>query len=239
MAKSLLTSLISLGLSYNEAKVYIAIIDYGSSKAGRIAKQVGIERSSVYQALNSLVNKGLVSYAVVGKARFFQAASPKRFTEMVKEQKAMADEVISEIYEKHRQTKQSGQVRLFKGKKGVKSVLMDVIREGKENRIFGGEGQLEEMMPTFKQIFVRELKKNHIRIKELVREGREDELESERKVRLFPGNVKSPVVTNIYGNKIALIVWTTEPEAIIIENKEAANSYRSIFDFMWQNAKKT
>ena len=235
----LLDSIMKLGLSLNEARVYLAIVEHGSSKAGKIAKSVEIERSSCYQALNSLVNKGLVSYAIVGKTKYFQATSPKRFAERIKEQESIAEEIIPQLYERHKHTKQTGQVRLFKGKKGIQSVLMDIVREGKPNRIFGGEGQLEESMPTFKKIFVRDLKHNKIKIKELIRRDREDKLNFDREVKLLPSSVKSPVVTNIYGNKISLIIWTDEPEAIIIENKEAAESYRNIFDFMWDKARKS
>ena len=228
--------LMSFGLSLNEAVVYLSVVDNGSSKAGKIAKNIGMERSSCYQALNSLVNKGFVSYAVVGKVRFFQATSPKRFLERVKEQERLANELLPEIYKRHEENKLQGQVSLFKGKKGVKSVLMDIVREGKENRIFGGEGQLGDRMPTFKEIFVEKLKDNNIKVKELIRQDRQIDLESGRSVKFFPADIEIPVVTNIYGNKISIIIWTDIPEAILIENEAAAETYRSIFEFMWENA---
>ena len=40
------------------------------------------------------------------------------------------------------------------------------------------------------------------------------------------------------GDKIALIIWTDEPEGIIIENEAAAKAYRSYFEFMWGHANK-
>lgn len=237
MVSNMINTMMKLGLTLNESKVYLSIIDFGSSKAGKIAKAVSIERSSCYQSLNSLVNKGLVSYVQIGKIKFFQAASPKRFLERIKEQEEIANSIIPELCERHKYKKKEGEVWLFKGKKGVKSVLMDIISVGKMNRIFGGEGQLEERLPAFKNAFVKELKEKRIKIKELIRNDREDELQFNREVKLFPSKVKSPVVTNIYGEKIAIIIWTDEPEAIIIDNKAAAASYRSIFDFMWENAK--
>jgi len=48
---------------------------------------------------------------------------------------------------------------------------------------------------------------------------------------------ESPAVTNIYGDKIAIIIWTDEPEGIIIENALAAKAYKSYFDFMWKHSK--
>ena len=38
-------------------------------------------------------------------------------------------------------------------------------------------------------------------------------------------------------DKIAIIIWTDEPEGIIIENKAAAKAYKSYFDILWENAK--
>ncbi|MEK6937840.1 MAG: hypothetical protein AABX04_02230, partial [Nanoarchaeota archaeon] len=56
--------------------------------------------------------------------------------------------------------------------------------------------------------------------------------------RYVDKEVKSNVVTNIYGDKIAIIVWSENPEAIIIENAEAAKSYKNYFEFMWKYSKK-
>ena len=227
----------NLGLTDNEAKVYFTVINLGSSKAGKISKESGIERSSCYNTLNSLVEKGLVSYAIVKGVKFFQATSPKKLLEDIKEKEDIAKEILPKLYDLHREKKVKGQVRLFKGHKGIKSVLQDIVREGEENCIFGSEGQLEEKMPSYKRSFVRLLKQNDIKLRELIRSGRDDELETPRDIRFIPISNKSPVVTNIYGNKIAIIIWSKPPEAIIIENKDAAKSYKDLFEFMWENAK--
>jgi hypothetical protein len=55
--------------------------------------------------------------------------------------------------------------------------------------------------------------------------------------RYMPNLAESPAVTNVYGDKIAIVIWTDEPEGIIIENAAAAKAYRSYFDVMWKNAK--
>ncbi|MFH1711108.1 MAG: hypothetical protein ABH840_02235 [Nanoarchaeota archaeon] len=71
----------------------------------------------------------------------------------------------------------------------------------------------------------------------LIRKGRK-ELDSKTTTYRYAPNIEtSPAVTNIYGNKIAILIWTDEPEGIIIENELAAKAYKSYFDFMWKNAK--
>ncbi|MAE13486.1 hypothetical protein CMO92_02890 [Candidatus Woesearchaeota archaeon] len=61
---------------------------------------------------------------------------------------------------------------------------------------------------------------------------------SKANVRKIPSKTESPVVTNIYKNKIAIIIWSEIPEAILIENAQAANAYRDYFDFMWKHGMK-
>ena len=52
----------NLGFSPNEIKVYLTLNDHGSCKAGRVAKLAHLDRSSTYNALKLLFEKGLASY---------------------------------------------------------------------------------------------------------------------------------------------------------------------------------
>ena len=67
--------LVKLGFSNNESRVYLSLIKLGSSKAGMIAKHAELDRSSTYNALKSLLQKGLVSYVTIGKTKWFQSSS--------------------------------------------------------------------------------------------------------------------------------------------------------------------
>ena len=72
----------------------------------------------------------------------------------------------------------------------------------------------------------------------LLRQGRKELDSTTSEYRYLQNVSESPAVTNIYGNKIAIIIWTDEPEGIIIENAATAKAYRSYFDVMWEVAKK-
>lgn len=226
-----------LGFSPNEIKVYLTLNDHGSTKAGRIAKLAKIDRSNCYNALKSLTEKGLASYVLIGKVRWFQATGPKRLLDYIKEQEEDVKSILPELHARHKATKIEGQVRLFKGTKGVKSIFLDIVRSGEDNYVFGSEGQFSERMPEFALQFDRLKKENKIKTKLLLRHGRH-ELDSNTSEYRYIANVsESPAVTNIYGDKIAIIIWTDEPEGIVIENAAAAQAYKSYFDFMWKNAK--
>lgn len=227
-----------LGFSPNEIKVYLALNDHGSTKAGRIAKLAKIDRSSCYNSLKSLGEKGLVSYVLIGKVKWFQSAGPRRLLDYLKEQEEDVKAIIPELHAKHKAAKVEGQVRLFKGTKGIKTIFLDIARTRKENLVFGSEGQFSERMPEFTMQFERLKRENRVRTKMILRKGRKELDSKTTEHRHLPNIAASPAVTNIYGNKIAIIIWTDEPEGIIIENESAAKSYKTYFDFMWKHAKK-
>lgn len=227
-----------IGLSPNEIKVYLTLNDHGSCKAGRISKLARLDRSSAYNALKLLQEKGFVSYVMVGEIKWFQAVGPRRILDYLKEQQEEVQAILPELQERHQRKKIEGQVRMFKGYKGVKSVFLDMVRTGKDNCVFGSEGQFSEKMKDFAYQFDRMKKEKGFKTKMLIRKGRQ-ELGNKNLTehRYLPGIEESPAVTNIYGDKIAIIIWTDEPEGIIIENAAAAKAYKSYFDSMWKNAK--
>jgi len=223
-----------IGFSENEIKVYLVLNDYGSMKAGKISKLAKIDRSSAYNALKLLLEKGMVSYVLIGEVKWFQATGPKRILDYIKEQEEDVKKIIDKLQERHKSGKAEGQVRLFRGLKGVRSVFYDIIRTGKDNYVFGSEGQFSERMPEFALQFLRMKKEKNINTFMLERKDREDIDVKRANHKYLPNINESSAVTNIYRNKIAIIIWTEEPEAIVIENEAAAKAYKSYFDFMWK-----
>ncbi|VVB68159.1 HTH-type sugar sensing transcriptional regulator TrmBL1 [Candidatus Norongarragalina meridionalis] len=226
------------GLSRNEAKVYLALVKIGSSKAGRVSKEAAIDRTSTYNSLKGLMEKGLASYVTIGKVKWFQAAHPRNIREYLEGKLEEVTEIMPELEREYSAAKLQNNVRLYKGTKGVKTVLKMVLDARKESRVFGSENQLDERMPEFAAKFKAQAAKRGIRTRSIVRKGRIVEKERLRDVRFITLESESPVVTNIFGNKIAIIVWTETPEAILIDNADAAEAYRGYFDFMWNRTEK-
>ena len=56
----LISSLEGLGVSELETKIYLALLDSGEMSPYQIAKKVDISRSSIYNALQHMVKKGIV-----------------------------------------------------------------------------------------------------------------------------------------------------------------------------------
>jgi len=227
----------SCGLSRNESKVYRALVRCGSSKAGKIAKEAAIDRTSAYNSLKSLMERGFVSYVTIGSTKWFQASDPRVFRDELSAKMEELSELLPALEREYASTKLPSNVRLYKGVRGVKTVLEMIVNSGKPNRVFGSENQLDEFMPAFSAKFKAQLEKRRIPTMNLVREGRPFRQTRLRQARFVPLKTESPAVTNIFGKKIVIIVWSDPPEAILIDNETAADAYKEYFDFMWQNAK--
>ena len=67
----------NLGLTKNEIKIYLTLLDEGSSTAGIITEKTGIHRRNVYDSIERLIEKGIVGYIVVKGRKHFEAVDPK------------------------------------------------------------------------------------------------------------------------------------------------------------------
>lgn len=86
-----------IGLTSSEIKVYLALIELGSSKKGPIVKKAGITSSKIYEVTDKLIKRGLASYVVKDKMKYFNAAPPSRIKEYLKEKEAKIKKQENEL----------------------------------------------------------------------------------------------------------------------------------------------
>ena len=73
-----------VGLTKTESVVYWALLQLGSSLAGKISRKSGVHRRSVYDAMDRLIEKGLVSETFVKGEKNYHAINPRRLLELLK-----------------------------------------------------------------------------------------------------------------------------------------------------------
>ncbi|MEM4152831.1 MAG: helix-turn-helix domain-containing protein [Candidatus Pacearchaeota archaeon] len=69
------------GLTKGEAKVYLTLLKIGETTTGNIIKESGLSGSKVYEIINRLIKKGLVSFIVKERTKWFKAATPRKLLE--------------------------------------------------------------------------------------------------------------------------------------------------------------
>src|SRR3989338_2255413 len=125
------------GLTIMEEKVYLTLLDLGPSLAGLITRKSGIHRRSVYDALERLIQKGLVGYIVKNNRKYFEATDPQRLLDLVKEKEAAVEELLPQLQAKYHKTAEKAETLFYKGKNGLKSVFEDQLATAKEILILG------------------------------------------------------------------------------------------------------
>lgn len=231
-----------IGLTKTEAKIYLAVLGLGSALAGTIAQKSSIHRRSVYDALERLIEKGLISFITKNNRRLFEAVEPKRLLQIANEKMQNLKQIIPQLEMQHGTAKEKQEAVFFKGKPALKSVFDDQIAEKKTIYVIGASAEASDILQYYFTHYDKKRKANNIHVKMIFPE---DSRGSQMlrsvplsEIRFLPQKYISPVGTNIYGDKVAIVVWAEEPAAILIKNKAISDAYKRYFNFMWERAKK-
>lgn len=241
------SNLEQLGLTKIESRVYTALINLGSTTTGPLVKKTELHRATVYDALKRLMEKGLVTFIIKEKTKYFQVVNPEHFLDLIQEKKLeienkekTARKIIKELNQIQEQAKTKESASIFQGKRGIRTIFEDILNY-REYFAFASKGKFKEILGIYFDQFQRKKKQKKIKSKILIEEGlkESDYVKSiHGEIRFLSKEYNYPTATFIYGNKIAFFVFTEYPTAFLIESKEVVESYRSYFGLLWKIAKK-
>ena len=239
---TLRTQLEELGLTPNQAEVYLILSHLKEAKAGEIIKKTGLHRNLVYVALQELDTKKLVSISRVKGVALYKSLSASRLLTDIQDKERTAKNVIEELNSlaKKRNTQE---IIVYEGLSEFrKHVVRSYSLEKK-----GGLMRYLGISPAWHEIVGPEVEKEVIQI------------QKERKLHhrgiaksFFPelatylkeidglGEAKiNPLISSDTNNIEILtdricIQSFVEPYSVVeIVNKEIAKNYQNYFDFIW------
>lgn len=248
----MLEELKKMGLSENEAKVYLALLELGSSTAQQIAQKAQVNRATTYVQVESLMKMGLVTSFDKGKKTFLRAEDPEYLKKVIEKQKlAIKDEesalqnILPQLGNLFLSAGERPRVRFFEGLEGVQTISEEVLKSGVKNieAINSADIVLQKYPQQLEEYTPRRIKKGiHSKLIYTSSRGpflKESDTAALRESRFIPqeklafyGDI------TIFGNKFSLEVTGAKPFGIIIESKELADSMRALFNFMWGSAEK-
>lgn len=236
-----------IGLTPGEAEVYEALVSLGLSSTGAITKKAGIASSKVYEVLERLQKKGLVSFVIKNGVRNYDATPPERLIDFLEDKKGdilksqeEIKKIIPNIKQNMDKVKERNETIVYTGIQGPKIVLNEILEAGKKgipNYGFGTDiDPYAEHIPHILERYIQEAKKYNFKTKLLFAKGfKSPNLTAE--VRYLSEEYLFPVRTMVYGSKVAIVDFTKPITTIIIENKEIAASYKKHFELLWKIAK--
>lgn len=242
-----------IGLTGSEIKVYLALLELGSSKKGPLVKQAGINPSKIYDIMNKLIEKGLASSIIKNKVTYFKAAPPTRIKEYLEEKKQEInsygkefDEILPQLELKQKLKEEKADAEIFYGWKGLETAYRDMIntlRKGETDYVFGAsQGYEPEKTSRFYSKFQTIAKEKGIKIKAIFNENAR---EYYQKLKAPKDHVEAkylktttPSEINIYNGKVIIVSLIEKPLVIMIKSEEIAHSFKQWFNIMWQVAER-
>lgn len=229
-----------LGLSTNEAKIYVTLLEIGESQAGRISKKSQINRTTTYDSIERLIDKGLITFVIQANKKIFKPIPPNKLLENIEEQEKIAKEILPELDTLYKESKEEEESNIYKGRKGIRSILHDILK-CKDYVAFGSSGRFIDFMRHDFSLFQK--RKNELNIKSRVilsdsARNTEQVKTAYATFRFIPNEYTAPTTTFVYGIQVAIMVWSETPVATVINSKELAKSYKSYFELLWKIAKK-
>lgn len=234
-----------LGLSNNEIKVFIALLELGTSKADKISKRSPLPRTTIYGLLKSLIERGLVSYVVKSGVKHYEATAPERLLSMEEEKVAQLKKIIPQLESLKQTIGERPNIEMYEGKEGVKSVYEDILRTKKTIYGYGNTKLLFELLQFYIPNYIQRRAKIGIKFQVITEKSKtsinmkKNDKKEKRETRFIDDLKKTTSVTYLYGDKTAILgLLKQQPVGVIIENKEFFNSQKIIFDLLWNLAKK-
>ena len=234
-----------LSLSENEIKVYVAGLKLGLVSVSSYAEKANLPRTTTYDLLKSLKEKGLAGYVIKGGVRYFSVVNPKELVEKLQEKERRIREILPELEELQKISIEKPKVEFYQGLEGTKTVANDVLKQPniKIYNSFVSEKNLQ-FLPFYHQQYRRKRKerKLHVRMisekKPLIQEMKRKDKEELRKTRFLDEVMKDSTTSFfIYGNKIAYLMLTEKEQiGVIIENKDIAEFQKKVFNYLWKTA---
>jgi HTH-type transcriptional regulator, sugar sensing transcriptional regulator len=232
-----------LGLTNAEIKVYLALLELGSSSAGPILEKSKLQNSVVHMTLHKLIDKGLITYIKQGKRNLYQATNPNHLLEFVDEKKRRIKEILPELLIKQKLAKEKPEIITFSNIRGIRELLDELLSAGgTEHLTFGSTKQSLILGEAWWVDYHKKRASKGIKAKLLFNESlgywKAETKYSKSEIRYTEEGFEPLTETIIRNNKIAIIIWTEKPIGVLINNELAAKSYKQFFNLIWKNSRK-
>lgn len=249
------------GLTEGEAKVYLALLKLGSSTSGPIIEGSGVANSIVYRILNNLIDKGLVSYITKEKTKYFKAANPQKILdymdnkkELIEENKKSIEKILPALLLKNKDSETD--VQIFEGFNGFITaweMCYSKLKTEDEYHSWGVYPFQEERYHLYWQRDHEKRKKFGFKGKILFNRATPKETLKNRnsywgcEARFMPNDLKTPAWFMVYKDVTLIALQTRKfeedgtlsqkPLAIVITNKEIAETFETYFKDLWGRSK--
>lgn len=238
----------AVGFTKSETKVFLALLDLGSSSITQIIEKSGVTSSKIYELLDKLIKKGLVSIIHKKGRKYYETVPPSRIIEYLNEKQQNLQQQINDVKKilpelelKHQLAKEVSDVSVYKSLKGIESIfsmIRNVCHKNEEYYVYGARSGVNETQRLFLLRHHNERIKKGIKLKIMFSKNASNitkifEDMALTEIRYLDPELIGPTQVMIVKDYTIIILWKENPLGIVIQNKEIADSYKKYFDYLW------
>lgn len=239
----------SIGLTEQEATVYLAGLELGPSSIMQLAKKVGVNRTSLYHTMAGLTQKKLFVESAQGKKRVFVAEGAIALKALVQSKLAHVDIIAEGLKALARTSTVKPIIKFYEGVNGIKTIFRYLANaKEKKSYAFVGVESLNSQSKTMLDFWLNEftaLRKKYNNTAYLIMPDSEGgklykatDQEKLRETRLLPSSsFNFPAEVMITDDIISMFVFTTKEQfAISVESPAIAETLKMVFKLCWKQA---
>jgi predicted DNA-binding transcriptional regulator len=234
-----------LGLAKNESEIYESLLKYGTNGVSQISKDTGIHRRNVYDTLNHLLAKGLVSETIGANENTYSPVTPRKLSEMVKEKETMLAEILPDLERMFIKEESPESVCIYRGVEGWKNYLRDALEVGEDLYTIGAKGAwADERLHVFLADFLKKAKKKGIKFYTMY-DGTKDTIPkhvqktSMGSQKFLPAKYANNSTIEIFGDRVIIFSnianrkIDNSANLTVIRNRNVADAFRTWFQMIW------
>lgn len=239
----------TLGLSQNEAKVYLASLKAGPTTAQMLAAKATISRPTTYIMIESLVKKGLMSSYFKGKKKYFAAANPNQLTYIVNnlkrealEKEAAVAKIVDALGKMVDEEKTATSIRVLEGAESTSEVQRDILESGAtETFELVNIDEARKWVPPVYKGDIREKLVLKCKTRSLYNSSTGKILDwqlpkGNRHEGRYLDSRTQPLHGNIviYADRVALTSYGAKKVTIITRDQGLATTMKTMFNALWE-----
>lgn len=245
-------SLENFGFKDKEAAAYIALLKLAEANAHQIAKEAELERTTIYQILEALCEKGLAHKIIKGKRYFYVAEPLGTLEQFVKSKISNLDNLLPLLAGIARSSSEKPVVKYYETLADIKREFAD--RADSKEKLVRDFAFVKNVVEVFGKRFIdNQIERrlvNKVRVLSLRRGPKEKDLQDDwyikadtskdlmREVRYLDPKFTfdQPLIT-IYDHTVGVFSSEKQLSALIIESPEFSKAMKVLFDIAWVSAK--
>jgi HTH-type transcriptional regulator, sugar sensing transcriptional regulator len=237
----------SLGLSEKQARIYLALLQYGEGTAYEAAKQSGIKKSTTYVLLEEMVEQRVVKKVLHPKSTRYAALDPVDIFVDARGKLERAETALPELRALSKTENKRVNAEYYEGPSGVREMYQKLSSEEKTKEQVAFYAHGRDTSPELMNYWI-ELNKEYLKhgIKRRGITTNDPSIKDYLESKIVPKEFMQlkALSPKIYDSNISIEIFGSYTrilshkylQGIVINNPDIASVLKQIFEIVWKYA---